>query len=323
MNHLRHCAVSAALLVAACSTVPLRDAQLESARSMVSGVAANPRVVALAPKELLDAQQSLVRADAAWRDGYDPTDVHHWSYLAQQRAAIALATADQRADEAAVANASAERDRIKLAVRTQQADVARQVAEQARREANLTRLQAEQAQRDAAAAGAAAATLRQQSEQATVALARAQDDASQERARAARLERELSDLQAQQTARGVVVTMGDVLFDTGRAELKPGGMRIVDKLAAFMRDNPDRRFDIEGFTDSVGDAGYNQQLSERRASAVQLALIDRGIDPARISSRGYGKDYPIASNDNVAGRQLNRRVEIVISGPNGVKVGRR
>jgi len=81
---------------------------------------------------------------------------------------------------------------------------------------------------------------------------------------------------------------------------------------------PQRRVSIEGFTDSVGNPDANQKLSERRASAVRIALIDRGIDPARLVARGYGEEYPVATNSNSAGRQLNRRVEIVISDATGM-----
>ena len=109
-----------------------------------------------------------------------------------------------------------------------------------------------------------------------------------------------------------------MLFDSGRAELRAGGLRVVDRLVEFMREYPQRRVSIEGFTDSVGNFDSNQELSERRASAVRLALTNRGIDPARIMARGYGEEYPVASNDNVAGRQINRRVEIVISDEKGM-----
>ena len=116
--------------------------------------------------------------------------------------------------------------------------------------------------------------------------------------------------------------MGDLLFDTGSAHLNPGGLRVVDRLIEFMNAYPQRRVSIEGFTDSTGNPVSNQVLSERRASAVRLALIDRGIDPARLVARGYGEDYPVASNTNPVGRQLNRRVEIVISDANGAIASR-
>jgi len=133
-----------------------------------------------------------------------------------------------------------------------------------------------------------------------------------ERARAAELERRLAELQAEQTERGYVMTLGDVLFDIDRAELTAGGMQNVARLADFMKAYPDRSVVVEGHTDSTGDESYNLQLSELRARSVEDVLIRQGIDPARISTRGYGEAYPVASNDSSAGRQQNRRVEIVI-----------
>ena len=133
---------------------------------------------------------------------------------------------------------------------------------------------------------------------------------------AAQLQAEIEQLKAKQTDRGLVLTLGDVLFDTGRASLNPGAAMKLDRLAAFLNEHPDRRVQVEGFTDSVGGDAYNQDLSERRAEAVKAALTMRGIDPSRISTEGYGKAYPVASNSDSGGRQLNRRVEVVIGNAN-------
>jgi outer membrane protein OmpA-like peptidoglycan-associated protein len=124
---------------------------------------------------------------------------------------------------------------------------------------------------------------------------------------------ELADLQAKQTDRGLVLTLGDVLFDTGRATLKPGADRTIDRLAQALKDNPNTRVMIEGHTDSVGGDEYNMALSERRADAVADALRFRGVPADRYEAKGLGKDFPVASNDTQSGRQQNRRVEIVFS----------
>jgi outer membrane protein OmpA-like peptidoglycan-associated protein len=131
---------------------------------------------------------------------------------------------------------------------------------------------------------------------------------------AAELQAELDKMKAKQTDRGIVLTLGDVLFDTARAELNPGAATKMDQLAQFLTQHPDRRAEIDGFTDSVGSDAYNEDLSQRRASAVKAALVTRGIDPSRINTQGYGKAYPVASNSDSGGRQLNRRVEVVIGG---------
>jgi outer membrane protein OmpA-like peptidoglycan-associated protein len=131
------------------------------------------------------------------------------------------------------------------------------------------------------------------------------------------LEVRLVDLQAKNTDRGIVITLGDVLFETGSAKLNPGGVRVVHELADFLAQYPNRRVAIEGYTDSVGGEGYNQDLSERRANAVRIALLDLGVGVDRMTARGFGTSYPIADNASATGRQLNRRVEILISDENG------
>src|SRR3984893_6735038 len=143
------------------------------------------------------------------------------------------------------------------------------------------------------------------------------DQASEQ---AARLQAEVDQLKATPTPRGLVLTLGDVLFDAGRAELNPGSARRLDQLAQFLTEHPERRVQIDGFTDSVGTEAYNQDLSQRRADAVKSSLMVRGIDSSRIGSRGYGKGFPVANNTDSGGRQLNRRVEVVIGGDNGASI---
>jgi OOP family OmpA-OmpF porin len=127
------------------------------------------------------------------------------------------------------------------------------------------------------------------------------------------LETELAELRADRTERGLVVTLGDeVLFDVDQAELKPGGMQQLARVAEFLREHPDRKVLIEGHTDSTAPDTYNLALSQRRANAVEDFLITQGVEPTRISAIGYGEQLPIATNDTAAGRQANRRVEIVV-----------
>jgi len=128
---------------------------------------------------------------------------------------------------------------------------------------------------------------------------------------------ELLDLQAKQTNRGMVMTLSDVLFDTGRATLKPGADRDLDRLAQALKDNGNTRVMIEGHTDSVGGDDYNQVLSEKRAESVADALQMRGVPADRYQVKGLGKSFPVASNDTQAGRQQNRRVEIIFSDDSG------
>lgn len=135
-------------------------------------------------------------------------------------------------------------------------------------------------------------------------------------ARDAQIKQLQDSLNAKQTDRGTVVTFGDVLFATNKADLKSSGLVNINKLAQFLQENPDRKVIVEGYTDSTGAASYNQSLSERRANSVRMALVKMGVDPARIVAQGYGKEYPVAENSNVSGRAMNRRVEVTISNDN-------
>jgi outer membrane protein OmpA-like peptidoglycan-associated protein len=174
---------------------------------------------------------------------------------------------------------------------------ARQQVAKAQEERNRIQLQARE--RETQAAKADAATARNTAAAAQSELANARQ--------------ELNDLQAKQTDRGMVMTLSDVLFDTGKATLKAGATRDLDRLAHALKDNPSTRVKIEGYTDSVGSDSYNQELSERRARAVADALQSRGVPADRYQIEGLGKEFPVATNDTPAGRQQNRRVEIVFS----------
>ncbi|MCO7569825.1 OmpA family protein [Pseudomonas chlororaphis] len=147
-------------------------------------------------------------------------------------------------------------------------------------------------------------------------------DAGDQRARAildarnAQIKQLQDSLNAKQTDRGTLVTFGDVLFATNKSDLKSNGLVNINKLSQFLQQNPDRKVIVEGYTDSTGSDSYNQSLSERRAGSVQMALIRMGVDPSRIVSQGYGKEYPVADNGSVSGRAMNRRVEVTISNDN-------
>ncbi|MFO0334508.1 MAG: OmpA family protein, partial [Pseudomonadota bacterium] len=155
-------------------------------------------------------------------------------------------------------------------------------------------------------------------QQATAETERLRREREAARQATAELEADLAALQAERTQRGLVVTLGnDVLFEVGRAELEPGSARAIERLAEFMREHPERSVLVEGFTDSTGSDAYNLELSRARADAVRAALVSRGIGADRVATVGHGEQYAIASNSNPGGRQLNRRVEVVISDESG------
>jgi outer membrane protein OmpA-like peptidoglycan-associated protein len=143
----------------------------------------------------------------------------------------------------------------------------------------------------------------------------AQDATAEAKAKNAELQREIDALQARPTDRGLVLTLGDVLFATGQADLKPGAASNLNQLVSFLAKYPTRTVAIEGHTDSVGGADFNLGLSQRRADSVRSYLVRQGVDAGRITTMGAGKGSPVASNDTAAGRQQNRRVEVIISNP--------
>jgi outer membrane protein OmpA-like peptidoglycan-associated protein len=134
-------------------------------------------------------------------------------------------------------------------------------------------------------------------------------------AQSAELQRQIDELQAKETDRGLVLTLGDVLFETGKAQLQSGATGNLNTLVMFLNNYPNRTVVIEGYTDSVGSDDYNQGLSSRRAESVQAYLIGQGIDRGRVTASGLGESAPVADNESATGRQLNRRVEVIISNP--------
>ncbi len=241
------------------------------------------------------AQVSAAEADPNVSQ-YDPLDLQSARQDLSQ--AEAAASAHHEGDVDQLAYLAAQTARLAEARAAAKADDARLTQGQAERD----RIQADARSREANVALAQRNEALAQRNQAT--------------AQSAELQAEIAQLKAKPTDRGLVLTLGDVLFDTGRATLNPGAALQLDRLATFLNEHPDRRVQIEGFTDSIGTDAYNQDLSERRAEAVKAALAVRGIDPSRISTEGYGKAFPVASNSDSGGRQLNRRVEVIIGNGN-------
>jgi len=225
------------------------------------------------------APLAIKEAEAAVRAAEQPQADNelaaHRVYLADRKVETARAQAETRLAEDQRAALSAQRESARLAARTREADVAKSQVATARAESAEQRLAAEQ--------------------------------------QAAELQRQIDALQAKVTDRGLVLTLGDVLFETGKADLNAGAAGSLNKLVTFLNKYPDRMVAIEGHTDSVGSDEYNQQLSQRRAESVRSYLVRQGIGSERLTTLGKGESDPIAGNDSATGRQQNRRVEVVIS----------
>lgn len=205
--------------------------------------------------------------------------------------------------ETEITNPVAEREKAQIQARMRE-------IEQTRRQAALARQSTEQARQQAVIAQASA-------DQTVAEWAAAKVDAAQDKARMNQLQEQLDGLHVTKTGRGLVITLDDVLFGVNKTQLKSGGMRNVQKLADFLKQYPQRKVLIKGFTDSPDSDSSNQLLSEQRANAVRTTLIEMGISGDRVAMPGSGKTFPMASNANPDGRQLNRRVEIILSDDNG------
>lgn len=295
-------ALAVAVLLAACSTTPTLTPTLEQARADYTAASADPKVAANAPLEFREATVALDRANAAAAKNEALDEIDKLAYLAKQKIATAQEVARGKAAEQDIANARQARTEVQLQARTAEAD-------RAQREAAA-------AQAAAASAQAQAMTAQQQAEQERLRAEQAQQQNAALAQRAAQLEALLVELHATKTERGYVVTLGDVLFAVNRADLTPSGMSTLRKLADVMTQNPDRTVLVEGFTDSTGSSSHNQELSERRATSVASALAGMGVPRDRIAMRAYGEAFPVAPNTSAHNRQLNRRVEIVLSNPN-------
>lgn len=280
----------AVAVLAGCGTAtPPQNAALTAAHSSYNSASTNPDVTNLAALELKEAGDTLSKADEAMSKGQGTDTVNHLSYIANQKVGIAQETAKRKTAELAVTNAGANRNQIRLDARTAEADSANQQVAVAKENAEW---QANE-------------------------LAAANANAQRDQALIEKQQNELKDLNAKKTKRGLVITLGDVLFSTNKAELKSGGTRNIQKLADFLKEYPQNKVLIEGHTDSTGSDSLNQALSERRANAVKTALVGMGISSDRVDTHGYGELFPVTSNRTTASRQMNRRVEIILSDDKG------
>ncbi len=321
----------------------LAKGQVDRARKALADARGNPGVDAYAPIQLQDATKAFQAAEKA----EELDDMIHLGYIAERKSMLAMTVADAKAAERemdklnvekaelfaqkqsleaeqarkeadkalsqalqARKDASAEAERAAIAKR--QADEARQQAEMAKRQADQAKQQMDQAKQQADQARQQMDQAKQQAEQARLAAQAEAEKAAKAKAEADQLMKEVADLKAQQTERGIVLTIGDVLFATGKANLSEKANVSVGKLAAFLSKYPNRNVLIEGHTDSVGSDEYNMVLSGKRADSVKYELVKDGVDAGRITTVGYGEKFPMASNDTSQGKSQNRRVEVVI-----------
>lgn len=277
----RTCAtlILSAFILAACAAGPTSPEGSAQVRSKLNALRNNPELASRARVEIREAEAAVETAEELLDESEVALGAHR-VYMADHLVEIAKAKAATKLAEDRREQLSEERGDARLAARTREADRAH------------------------------AETMRARSDAAS-----ARNDAERARSSEADMQRRLAELKAKETERGIVVTLGDVLFDTGSAQLRGGAADNLNKLVSFLNQYSDRRVLIEGHTDNVGSAAYNQRLSQQRAESVRQRLVQGGIAYQRMSVAGMGLERPVASNSTETGRQQNRRVEIVIENP--------
>jgi outer membrane protein OmpA-like peptidoglycan-associated protein len=285
--------ILAVLSIAACSTGRTKSEGADNARSKLTQLQSDPQLATRAPVAIQEAELAV---RAAEKPQTDKEQEKHLAFVADRKVDIARAQAQSRLLEDQRKTLGEQRESARLDSRTREADQARGDAISARTDADIARNDANAARADAQ-------------------VARDRADAADMNSQTARqeAERQIAELNAKATDRGLVVTLGDVLFDTGKSNLKGGAASNLSKLAAFLNKYEDRTVVIEGHTDSMGSEDSNLGLSQRRADSVKSYLVSAGIGSARLDARGKGEGSPVSGNDSPAGRQQNRRVEVIIA----------
>jgi outer membrane protein OmpA-like peptidoglycan-associated protein len=268
------------LAFAACATPPAPPPGAAEAREKLSALQSNPDLAERARVEQREAELAVRAAEAPLREEQAELGEHR-VYVADRMVEIAEAKAKTQLAEDQRSRMAEERSRSRLEARTQEADAAQEALGQARSAATAARTSEAQIQEET-------------------------------RRETAKMQGQIDDLEAEATERGLMMTLRDVLFETGSAQLGMGPNENLSKLLSFLEQYPDRQILIEGHTDNVGSAELNRKLSAGRAASVEDYLVQRGISSRRISTVGVGEEQPIATNDSAAGRQQNRRVAIII-----------
>lgn len=312
-----------ALLLAPPAMAARKDLDFERVFAMLQNLKEDPDI---APYLQADAMERIDDALELLKNRGGRGMSPHYAYLVEKNIEIARAEASEIWAREMARTYVREREQLLLDIRAAEAREARREAEKAimqsaaaaeearraMREAELARLERDKALKEARAAKEEAEQARRLAEARSRQAELAKQEAELALAEIEDLQGRLKSMEARQTDRGLVLTLGDVLFDTGQAQLREEGSSEIAKVLDFVNKYPDRLIRVEGHTDSVGDAEYNQQLSLARADAVKATLVNYGIADSRIQTLGFGESRPVGDNSTEQGRQENRRVEIVI-----------
>ena len=280
-------AAAVSVILASCASVPKSPDGSVALRSKLTALQADASLAKLSPVAIQEAEAAVKLAETPQDD---PKVTAHLVYMADHKIDTARALAETKLAEEQRTALKEQNESSRLQARTREADAANAAAATAKLDADNSRADANAARETAATNEASAAS----------------------QAKLSELQHQIDLLQAKTTERGIVLTLGDVLFENGKSDLRSGATSNLDRLVSFMAMYPERTAIIEGHTDSVGDDAYNMSLSLRRADAVRSYLNSRGVSSQRLTSFGKGEAFPVSGNDSSAGRQQNRRVEVII-----------
>ena len=311
------------VLLSACTAAPKKDLALERVREELDNLKSHPELAGYASPALGEAERALRKAEMAVGDDLYRS---YLIYMADRRIQIARTMAEREQYEKTLDQLEDERSNMLIKASQLEADNARMEAERARllvattsEDAQRAKEEKETAQQKEAESARAAQLSAEEADQARrLAESRASEaefarrEADLASQQVTSLTRQLENLQLRETESGVVVTLGDVLFASGQAQLVEGGRSSLEEVVDLLQTEPDKKIRVEGHTDSRGDADANLLLSEQRAQAVREALISLGVASERVSALGMGEDFPIASNEDEDGRARNRRVDVIL-----------
>ncbi len=310
-------------LLSACVAAPKKDLALDRVRGELDDLKSNPELAGYAPLAVGEAERALRQAELASGDDLYRT---YLVYMADRRIQIARTMAEREQHEQILDELNKQNSEMLIKASQLEADQARLDAEQARLLVATTTEDAQRAreekdkalQKEAESARAAQLSAEEAEQARRLAESRASEaeyarlEAELASQQISSLTRQLENLQLRETESGVVVTLGDVLFASGQAQLVEGGRASLEEVVDLLQTEPDKKIRVEGHTDSLGDAAANLLLSEQRAQSVLEALVSMGVASDRISALGMGEDFPIASNDDEDGRARNRRVDVIL-----------
>lgn len=311
------------VLLSACVAAPKKDLALDRVRGELEDLKSNPELAGYAPLAVGEAERALRQAELASGDDLYRT---YLVYMADRRIQIARTMAEREQNEQILDELNSQHSEMLIKASQMEADQARLDAEQARllvatttEDAQRARAERAQAlQKEAESARAAQLSAEEADQARRLAESRASEaeyarlEADLASQQITSLTRQLENLQLRETESGVVVTLGDVLFASGQAQLVEGGRSSLAEVVDLLQTEPDKKIRVEGHTDARGDAAANLLLSEQRAQAVLEALVSMGVASDRISALGMGEDFPIASNEDEEGRARNRRVDVIL-----------